>query len=227
MSGNPAAALVNRLPAAAARWVSDARDDIRSHPAAIDELFAVASRYCGRAPLPDDGSGPGGWTADDAVRAILLDALPLRGPGLLDVLFRLYRHGDTAERRGVLRALTVLDQRDSLGVSAVPLVEDAIRTNDSRLITAALGGYAARHLGASSYRQAVLKCVFTGIPLAEVAGIDRRADADLAVMLAGYARERLSAGRDVPPAVWPIIEAHLGPGDIPDRPSASTQRGPS
>src|ERR1017187_5052679 len=96
MSGNPAAALVNRLPAAAARWVSDARDDIRSHPAAIDELFAVASRHCGRAPLPDDGSGPGGWTADDAVRGILLDALPLRGPRLLEAPFRLYRHGDTA-----------------------------------------------------------------------------------------------------------------------------------
>ncbi|MFD0786450.1 EboA domain-containing protein, partial [Micromonospora azadirachtae] len=45
---------------------------------------------------------------------------------------------------------------------------------------------------------AVLKCVFTGVPLAAVADLDARADGELAVMLAGLADERHAAGRNMP-----------------------------
>ncbi|MDI5939072.1 EboA domain-containing protein, partial [Micromonospora sp. DH15] len=72
-----------------------------------------------------------------------------------------------------------------------------IRTNDTRLIAAALGPY-SRHLDADAWRQAVLKCVFTGVPLAVVHDLDARADAGLAAMLGGFAVERRAAGRDVP-----------------------------
>ena len=50
-------------------------------------------------------------------------------------LAELYRYGDAAERRGVLRALPYLD----LGDRGLGLIDDAIRTNDTRLIAAALG----------------------------------------------------------------------------------------
>jgi hypothetical protein len=126
---------------------------------------------------------------------------------LAAALTRLYRQGDASERRGVLRALHPLDEHRDLGAMALPIVEDALRTHDPRLITAALGDYAARHLGAHAYRQAVLKCVFTGIPLADVRGLDERADAELTRMLADYAHERLAAGREVPPDVRSLIRA--------------------
>lgn len=164
------------------------------------------------APVPPAAPHPG-WTVDDAVRALLLDALPPGGPAALaGTLTLLYRHGDAAERRGVLRALAVLDRDGRLGPAALPLVEDAIRTNDPRLVSAALGGYAARHLGAPAYRQAVLKCAFTGIPLSRVAGLDERADAELARMLDAYARELTAAGRPVPSGIGPIVRAHAGEG---------------
>jgi hypothetical protein len=44
----------------------------------------------------------------------------------------------------------------------------------------------------------VLKCVFMGVPLAEVDRLDERADAELAAMLAAFAEEREAAGRPMP-----------------------------
>jgi hypothetical protein len=84
-------------------------------------------------------------------------------------------------------------------------VRDALRGNDTRLIAAALGPYAAQRLDDAGYRHAVLKCVFLGIPLSVVSGLARRADPELARMLADFARERAAAGRDVPADVWPLL----------------------
>jgi hypothetical protein len=44
----------------------------------------------------------------------------------------------------------------------------------------------------------VIKCVFMGVPLSNVDGLDDRADGDLAAMLAALAEERIAAGRTMP-----------------------------
>jgi myo-inositol-1-phosphate synthase len=93
-----------------------------------------------------------------------------------------------------------------LGEAALPLLHDALRTNDTRLVAAALGPYGAARLPAPAWRQAVLKCVFTGVPLSVVAGLDDRADAELTRMMTDYARERTAAGRDVPADVARFLE---------------------
>ncbi len=112
---------------------------------------------------------------------------------------------DAHERRGVLRALPVLDSA-GLGDRALPVVRDALRTNDTRLVAAALGPYAARHLEPEAWRQGVLKCAFVGVPLAEVAGLAERADAELARMFGDYAKEREAAGRPVSEDVRLVAE---------------------
>lgn len=168
-------------------WFIGAQRQVSADPAAIARPFAAAGRRCGRAPLP---AAPG-WTADAAARALLLVALPPEA--LPEQLTLLYRYGDPAEKLAVLRTLPML----AIGPAAVPLLHDAIRTNDSRLVAAALGPY-ARHLDAAMWRQAVLKCVFTGVPLHVVDGLAERADAELATMLAGLAEERQAAGRPFP-----------------------------
>ncbi|HWS33920.1 MAG TPA: EboA domain-containing protein [Actinoplanes sp.] len=168
-------------------WLDAGVARVAADPAAITRLFAAAARHCGRADLPD----PPGWTADQAARARLLLALPATElPGRLDDL---YRHGDATEKLAVLKALPLLP----IGAAAVPLLHDAIRTNDTRLVAAALGPY-ARHLDQAAWRQAVLKCVFMGIPLAVVDGLTDRADPELAVMTAGLRDEREAAGRPFP-----------------------------
>ena len=72
---------------------------IAADPATIRTLFPAVRRHCGRAPLPD------GRTVDEAARALLLAALPLRDQPLVDEVSALHRYGDPAEQRAVLRAL--------------------------------------------------------------------------------------------------------------------------
>nr|WP_250851013.1 EboA domain-containing protein [Streptomyces malaysiensis] len=143
-------------------------------------------------PTPAEDLAP--HDLPDAARILILHAADADAP----TAARLYARGTGAERRAVLRALPHLAL--FTGPDAVPLVEDALRTNDTRLVAAAVGPYAARHLPPHSWRQAVLKCLFTGVPLGAVAQWERRArgDGELARMLTDYARERTAAGRPVP-----------------------------
>jgi hypothetical protein len=178
-----------------ASWLDAALRRVEAEPTAIARLFPAAGRHCGRGPL----TGPHwpqvegfGWTVDDAARVLLLIALPLRDQALATEVSALYRYGDAAEKRAVLRALPLLP----IG-SNTELLHDAIRTNDPRLLAAALGPYAV-HLDDAMWRQAVLKCVFMGVPLACVADLDERADGELATMLGGLAQERTAAGRTIP-----------------------------
>ncbi|CAM5699126.1 hypothetical protein SGRIM128S_09753 [Streptomyces griseomycini] len=141
--------------------------------------LAEAGRRCGPAHA-------------DAARVLILHAARADA----DALTRVYQQGTADERRAVLHALPHLVP----GPEALPLVEDALRTNDTRLLAAALGPYAARHLDAHAWRHAVLKCLFTGVGLDRVADLARRArgDGELARMLTDYAAERTAAGRPVP-----------------------------
>ncbi|UQX03494.1 EboA domain-containing protein [Streptomyces sp. RerS4] len=173
---------------------------IADGPAALDRRFPAAGREYGRGPLP----GWADWSVEDAVRTVLLLALSRRPGGSGEALAReaadRYAHGDAAERRGVLRALPFLP----IGDRATHLTDDAVRTNDNRLIAAALGPYAGAHLDQYRWRQAVLKCLFTGIPLAKVAALHERKDAELARMAHGFAAERRAADRAVPADLWAV-----------------------
>lgn len=183
-------ALAEQLTDDGRRWLETATDRVRSDATAIRTVFPAVGRKVGRGET------------EDAARAGLLTSLPLTGDALVDEVAALYRFGDAAEKRGVLRALHLLD----IGDGGLPIVQDALRTNDTRLVAAALGPYGAERLDASAYRQGVLKCVFVGVPLAEIDGLERRADAELARMLADFATERLAAGRDVPGDVWLVLD---------------------
>ncbi|MFF5455116.1 EboA domain-containing protein [Streptomyces sp. NPDC012950] len=181
------AALDARLTDTARAWLAEAlaeaagTDPSRTQDAvpAWELRFAAAGRHCGHEHA-------------DAVRVLLLTGAR---PGQ-EALDRLYHRGSAAERRAVLHALPHLV--DDPG--ALPLVADALRTHDTRLVAAAVGPYAAAHLDQHSWRHAVLKCLFVHVPVDAVAGLRRRArgDATLALMLTDHAAERTAAGRDVP-----------------------------
>ncbi|MFF8281744.1 EboA domain-containing protein [Streptomyces albus] len=153
--------------------------------------FVTAGRNC----RPAERHAQAGHDVVDAARVLLLHAA---APGT-DTVVRLYERGSADERRAVLLALPHLDPQPGTP-RALALVEDALRTNDTRLVAAALGPFAATHLDAHQWRQGVLKCLFTGVPVDAVAGLEHRAagDGELARMLTDYARERSAAGRTVP-----------------------------
>jgi hypothetical protein len=189
--------------------LQDMATEILADPVRVRVLHPSAARVVGRGPLVSaDPAGVHGPTLDDAVREVLVEAL---GEALADDRSRLveetsdlYRYGDADEKRAVLRALPVLD----IGDQALPLVADALRTNDVRLVAAALGPYGGRHLDDQDWRQGVLKCLFVGVPLTAVARLDERRDEELARMVAAYSYERVLAGRDVPDDVWLVLAGH-------------------
>ncbi|MCX4406665.1 EboA domain-containing protein [Streptomyces sp. NBC_01764] len=197
------ARLNTSLAPPARAWLDQALDEAANHPgthgpiSAWELRIAEAGRRCGSEHAA-------------AARVLLLHAARADP----DALARVYRQGTAAERRAVLRALPHLVP----GPDALPLVEDALRTNDTRLVAAALGPYAARHLDAHSWRHAVLKCLFTGVPVDVVADLAPRAhaDAELARMLGDYARERTAADRPVPEdlhRVLALTEPTAAPAD--------------
>ncbi|RSM38486.1 sugar phosphate isomerase [Amycolatopsis balhimycina DSM 5908] len=174
-------------------WLEKALRDAAADATALRTLFPAVGRRCGRGP-----SDVPGRTVDDVARVRLLEAAPGAAAEMPD----LYRYGDAAEKRAVLYGLSAVD----VGDTGIELVADALRTNDTRLVTAAMGEYAATHLDDAAYRHGVLKCVFMGIPLARVAGLDRRADDELRRMLRSFAAERTAAGREVPADLLPLAE---------------------
>ncbi|MEU5717542.1 EboA domain-containing protein [Streptomyces sp. NPDC020403] len=187
--------LDDRLRGAARAWLDEALAEAAhaaAHPGADSgtppwELrFASAGRHCGLEHA-------------DSVRALLL----VEARAGLPAVTRLYERGTAAERRAVLLTLHRLD----LGPAALPLVEDALRTNDTRLVAAAVGPYAAAHLDAHGWRHAVLKCLFTEVPVETVDRLGERAcgDAELARMLRDFAAERTAAGRTVPDGLQTVL----------------------
>jgi hypothetical protein len=196
-------ALEARVEPEALSWLREAVAEVEDDPAAIRSRFPMAGRKVGRAPLdPDaDPDDPHATTIDDAARTLLLFAL---GDRVEAELADLYRFGDAAERRGLLRALPYLP----VGDRAMEIVDDAIRTNDTRLVAAALGPYATQHLDDAAYDQAVLKCVFIGVPIAPLDGLPERATPETARMLAAFVHERVAAGRDITAEVWDVIDRH-------------------
>ncbi|MFI8519708.1 EboA domain-containing protein [Streptomyces sp. NPDC085481] len=160
-------------------WLDSALAVASARSPGWESHFAAAGRHCGQEHA-------------DSARLRLLTAARAD----LATLTRLYGHGTSAERRAVLLALPSL----VTGPEALPLVEDALRTHDTTLLAAALGPYAATHLPPHLWRHAVLKCLFTAVPVDSVAGLARRAagDTELARMLRDYAAERTAAGRAVP-----------------------------
>ncbi|MEU3851667.1 EboA domain-containing protein [Streptomyces sp. NPDC029554] len=195
------------LDQAARTWLEHALDEAAAHPgihgpiSAWELRLAEAGRRCGAAHA-------------DAARVLILHAARAG----TDALTRVYFQGTADERRAVLHALPHLVS----GPAALPLVEDALRTNDTRLLAAAVGPYAARHLDAHSWRHAVLKCLFTGVPVDHVADLPRRArgDGELARMLGDYAAERTAAGRPVPEDLYRVLDLteSATPAPGPDHP---------
>lgn len=192
-------------------WLTTALAEVARDPDSITRAFAFAARRVGRAPRqPDaDPSGVVHGTVDDAARAALVVALADAvgtGPDCADRLVSLYRQGDAAERRGVLRGLDALTEQGGLGggdagalvAAGLDLAADSLRANDPSLVAAAVGPFGARYLDQHTWRHAVLKLVFQGVSLDAVSDLDTRADDELDRMARDFAAERRAAGRPVP-----------------------------
>ncbi len=180
---------------------------LAAQPEGLGRVFPAAARRTARGEL-----GDGGPRIEDAVRVELVRVASsgLAPEALLDELSQLYRYGDADEKRAVLLALSALDDP---GVDGSAMLLDALRTNDVRLVAAAMGSH-ARRLSAHDWRHGVLKCLFVGVPLRGVADLAERADAELGAMVRRYVDEREAAGRAVPADAVLVLDL-MTPTSIP------------
>lgn len=189
------------------RWLQESTTAIRADRGALARIFALVGRRLGRDPLhpKDDPTGVLYGTVPDAARGLLIGRLGevLSPEDLADTLLSLYNRGDSAERRGVLRGLGTLATArpklpDAVVTAGLQLTTEALRTNESGVVAAAVGPFAAAYLDQHSWRHAVLKLVFMGISLRAVTDLRDRADGELARMAGDFAAERTAAGRPIP-----------------------------
>lgn len=181
-------------------------ESVAQSPKNIIRIFPSAAREIARGPADaNDPAGIAGPTIDDAVRAALLVRYAESFPeNLAQEIRALYEYGDTEEKRAILRAL------DQLPAGAEPhfLVQDALRTNDRRLIAAAMGTWSQHNLPEEEWRQGILKCLFVGVSLDAIPGCESRNDRQMARMAAGYAHELLLAGRSIPSDIRALVEPY-------------------
>lgn len=143
-------------------------------------------------PLPE------GWPLAMLGRvALLLSAgahLPLAKHKQL--LSRLYRTSDSAERVALLKALPLLPEPERFAELAI----DACRSHVQDVFEAIAceNAYPAAFFPNANFYQLVLKAFFTEVETSRIVNLPRRRSPELSRMAQGYASERRAAGRSVP-----------------------------
>ncbi len=208
--------LDNRLDSASAAWLhaqcaalADGAPERSFHLA-----FGQALRRAGKGSLAARaleqadafGLHPGwdlaAWTREQAARAALLLSLADSPESDRSVL-ALFQTADLGEHVALVRALFLMPSAPRL----LHIAREGIRSNmgDVFEATAHRNPYPAEHFDDIAWNQMIVKCIFVGLPLSPVHGLDRRVNPELSRMLASLARERWAAGRALPSEAWRCV----------------------
>lgn len=160
------------------------------------------------------GWRPVHWSVDQAARMLLLLALPAPdASSYVRVLDQLFAAGEVHELVALYQALPLLPHPAAHALRTAEGVRSNIRTVFCAV--AHDNPYPMEQLDDDAWNQLVLKCLFVGVSLSPVIGIDRRANRALAQMLLDYAHERQAAKRPVSPELWRCV-GPFADGDVVD-----------
>jgi hypothetical protein len=203
----------------AAQWLNAEIDRQRN---AVDErrlgmALGLVGRRIGRAELSlsaDDLAAaqvlhrrwrPDIWGTDEAARvALLLATWTGDEAAFADRVDRLCATGELTEHVATLKGFAVFPAPASL----LPRARAAVRSSMQPPFEAIAchNPYPADHFEEAVYNQMVVKCVFSGVPIETVVGLDERRNAELVRMMRDLVSERRAAGRLLPDAVHRFIE---------------------
>jgi hypothetical protein len=196
-----------------ATWFDEALTALGRSPVERDLhiVLGLAPRRLGKADLRlthDDlaaaeaarpGWDPSGWSVDGAARVAAL--LAFRGQRPFAETFKdLRRTADAAELIALYRGLPLYPEPEALDFEA----GEGLRSNLRPVFEAIAhrNPFPRDHFDEHRWNHMVLKALFVGSELAPIAGLDERANPELARILIDYARERWAAGRPVTPELW-------------------------
>ncbi|SRR5216684_4009605 len=206
------------LPAEATRWLDAEIDRQRD---AVDErrlgmAIGLVGRRIGRADLSLSGDDlvvartlrsrwrPDTWGTDEAARvALVLATWKGEEDAFAARVDRLCVTGELTEHVAFLKGFAVLPAPERLHARA----REAVRSSVQPVFEAVAchNPYPADHFDEAAYNQMVVKCVFSGVPIETIVGLDERRNDDLMRMLRDLLSERRAAGRAVPDAVHRFI----------------------
>ncbi len=151
------------------------------------------------------GWQPGHWSLPDTVRMrLLLGYRAESSEKFVEVLDRLFATGEVHELIALYQGLPLYPDQPM----HVARAGEGIRTNMGAVFQAVAhrNPYPCEQLPEGMWNQMILKCLFVGISLIPVVGLESRNNPALTGMLRDYAHERWAARREVSPELWRCVK---------------------
>jgi hypothetical protein len=148
------------------------------------------------------------WGADEASRiAVLLATHHGNDQPFAVRVDRLCATGELTEHVAYLKGFAVFPAAERLYVRA----REAVRSSAQPIFQAIAchNPYPCDYFDEMAWNQMVVKCVFNGLPIETVFGLEERRNAELVKMLRDFVSERQAADRPLPEAVHRYIEGTL------------------
>lgn len=206
-----------RLTAEQSAWLRDRCQAVSQRDKkSLFLAFGLASRKLTKADLAlstDErtaaenarpGWNPVEWTVDQAARTRLLLSFPATdASAFVGMLDQLFAAGEMHELIALYQSLPLLPHQPAHALRCA----EGIRTNIKSVFLAIAHNnpFPSEQLSDDQWNQLVLKCLFVGVPLDPIVGLDARANAPLAKMLTDFAHERWAAKRPVSPELWRCV----------------------
>lgn len=203
-----------RVDTAALNWIDDrAKAVATGDQKSLFIAFGLVPRKVGKADLALTESerdaaesarpswNPGGWSLDQLVRTFFVLTHPADDvANYVKTLDMMFSTGEVGELVALYQALPLLPHPTSHVLRAA----EGIRTNIKAVFCAVAHNnpFPSEQFNDDQWNQLVLKCLFIGVTLQPVIGIDERANAKLMSMLVDFAHERRAAHRPVPAELW-------------------------
>lgn len=147
---------------------------------------------------------PGGWSADQAARILLvLASADANRDAFAESIERVFAAAEIGEQIALLRGLPLLPEPERL----MPYAAEGVRSAMQPIFEAVAhrNPYPRERFSEAQWNQMVVKTLFIGSRLSPIQGLDDRRNADLARMLVDYAAERRAAGRSISPELWRCV----------------------
>lgn len=209
--------IASRADTTAQRWLQERLGGIAAGDKKTLYLtFGLVPRKVGKADLnlteaereaaesARAGWNPAGWSLDQVVRTLLILTYPSGDEKAYGAtLDQLFSTGEVGELVALYQALPLLPNPPAHALRAA----EGIRSNIKAVFCAVAQNnpYPSEQLSDAQWNQMILKCLFIGVSLRPVIGVEERANAPLMGMLIDFAHERRAAHRPVPAELWRCV----------------------
>lgn len=227
------AIILANCPTEGGNWLQE-RMNQQTDLAYFNTTFAVLPRKTGRAIVKPDAAQkevvqqiyPGfsinGWTVDRLARVWLLTHIDATDKEkYFNSLENMFRSAAVNELVALYSALPLLAYPDIWRKRCA----EGLRSNMGDVLESIMyhNPYPAAQLDQPAWNQLVLKAIFTGKQMQWIAGLDERANRELAYILADYAQERWAAHRSVPAQLWRLSARFIDEKLFPNIKKAMTE----